>query len=183
MSLKQSIQSNKAVLKFLLVFFGTYVILTLGYQAFLKYVTFEGYFPDIITHNVAYQSWCILDFLGYDTEIFKHSQTPSMSISINGKSIARVIEGCNSISIIILFISFVFAFHRGLKPTLLFMCFGAFIIYIFNLLRIALLVLGLYFYSNYGDFLHDILFPLFLYGVVLILWLIWIKKYKTNKQK
>ncbi len=103
-----------------------------------------------------------------------------MVIAINNENVVRVIEGCNSISVIILFLSFVLAFFRGLSSTLVFILIGAVTIYILNIIRVALLVLGLYFYKDYGDFLHDILFPLFIYGVVLLLWLIWIKKYKNE---
>ena len=180
MSIKDIIQSNKAVLKFLIVFFGSYTILALLYQGFLKYVSFEGYYPDIITHHVATQSYNVIDLLGFDASIFKDLESPSMVIAINNENVVRVIEGCNSISVIILFLSFVLAFFRGLSSTLVFILIGAVTIYILNIIRVALLVLGLYFYKDYGDFLHDILFPLFIYGVVLLLWLIWIKKYKNE---
>jgi len=180
MPIKDIIKKNKAVLKFLLVFFGSYTLLALGYQVFLNYVTFEGYYPDIITHHVATQSFNLIDFLGYDATIFKDSESPSMMIAINNENVVRVIEGCNSVSVIILFLSFVLAFYKGVKSTLGFIVLGAVTIYSLNILRVALLVLGLYFYKDYGDFLHDILFPLFIYGVVLLLWLIWIRTYKKN---
>lgn len=181
MAIKDIIKSNKAVLVFLFVFFGSYTVLALLYQVFLNYITFEGYYPDIITHHVATQSYNVIDVLGFDAQIFKDPESPSMIIAINGENVVRVIEGCNSISVIILFLSFVLAFFRGLKSTLVFILIGAVTIYILNIIRVALLVLGLYFYQEYGDFLHDILFPLFIYGVVLLLWLIWIRKYKTKK--
>jgi exosortase family protein XrtF len=180
MAIKDIIRSNKAVIKFLIVFFGSYTILALLYQGFLTYVTFDGYYPDIITHQVAMQSYHLIDVLGFDVQIFKDSESPSMMIAINGENVVRVIEGCNSISVIILFLSFVLAFFRGFKSTLIFILTGSVIIYILNVTRVALLVLGLYFYKDYGDLLHDIVFPLFIYGVVLVLWLIWIKKYKNE---
>ena len=40
-----------------------------------------------------------------------------MKLIINNKYLARVIEGCNSISIIILFVSFIVAFSGPLKTT------------------------------------------------------------------
>jgi len=183
MLIKEIVRNNKAVLKFLLVFFGSYTLLALLYQVFLNHVTFEGYYPDVITHHVATQSYNVIDFLGFDASIFKDSSSPSMVIAINNENVVRVIEGCNSISVIILFLSFVLAFFKGLKSTLLFIMLGAVSIYIINIIRVALLVLGLYFYKDYGDFLHDILFPLFIYGVVLLLWLIWIRKYKHNTSR
>jgi exosortase family protein XrtF len=180
MSLISTIKKNKAVLKFLLVFFGTYIILALLYQAYIKYVTWENYYPDYVTHKVAEQSYHVIDFLGYETYINKNSKLPQMQLWIKDKPVVRIIEGCNGISVIILFLSFIVAFNKGFKKTLLFILFGSVLIYALNVIRIALLTLGLYFYHEYSDFLHDILFPLFIYGVVFLLWVYWVKNYKKS---
>ncbi len=182
MSLKTLIQSNKAVLKFLFVFFGSYAVLALLYQGFLRYNTFENYYPDIITHAVAYQSYYFIDFLGYDTSIYKDPNSPAMLVAINGVAVSRIIEGCNSISVIILFMSFIIAFARRLKSTILFIVFGAACIYVLNIIRVSLLTLGLYFYKEYNSLMHDILFPLFIYGVVFLLWIYWIRNFKKHQE-
>jgi exosortase family protein XrtF len=181
MNFKDLVQSNKAVIKFLIVFFGSYLVLASLYQAFLKYNPFENYYPDIITHAVAYQSYYFLDFLGYTTSIYKDADSPSMLIAINNVAVTRVIEGCNSISVIILFASFIIAFSRGLKSTLLFILLGSITIYVLNVVRVSLLTVGLYFYSEYNSLMHDILFPLFIYGVVFLLWLYWISNFKKHQ--
>ena len=167
----------------MLVFFGTYIILALLYQAYIKYVTWENYYPDYVTHKVAEQSYHVIDFLGYETYINKNSKLPQMQLWVKEKPVVRIIEGCNSISVIILFLSFIVAFNKGFKKTFLFILFGSLLIYALNVIRIALLTLGLYFYPEYGDFLHDILFPLFIYGVVFSLWLYWVKSYKKSPSK
>lgn len=180
MDIKQTIQKNKAVIRFLLVFFGTYIVLALVYQAYLKYIPWENYYPDYITQKVAEQSYEVIDLLGYDTYINKNPRLPQMQLWIREKAVVRIIEGCNSISVIILFLSFIVAFNKGFKKTLLFILSGSLLIYVLNVIRIALLTLGLYFYPEYRDFLHDIVFPLFIYGVVFLLWLYWIKNYKKK---
>jgi len=48
-----------------------------------------------------------------------------------------------------------------------------------NIFRIALLTTGLYKYPEYGTFLHDILFPLVIYGVVFLLWVFWVLKFSA----
>jgi exosortase family protein XrtF len=53
------------------------------------------------------------------------------------------------------------------------------LIFILNIFRIALLTKGLYKYPEYGTFLHDILFPLVIYGVVFVLWIIWVLKFSA----
>lgn len=180
MNLKSILKNNKAVIKFLVIFFGTYIVLALLYQAYLKFIPWENYFPDYITHQVAEQSYQVIDFLGFETYINKNPKLPQMQLWVEEKPVVRIIEGCNSISVIILFLSFIVAFNRGIIKTLIFIFSGSILIYFLNVIRIALLTLGLYYYPEYKDFLHDIFFPLFIYGVVFLLWLFWIKNYKKN---
>lgn len=178
MGLKSIIKNNEAVIKFLGLFFGGYIILTLVYQAYLKYLPLENYYPDYITHKVAEQSYEVIKLMGYATFITKDPESPSMLIGINNDYVVRIIEGCNSVSVIILFASFILAFWKTAKSTLIYIFAGCVIIYVINFFRIALLTIALYSYPEYNDLLHDILFPLFIYGVVFLLWLYWIKNYK-----
>jgi exosortase family protein XrtF len=104
----------------------------------------------------------------------------------NQRFIARIIEGCNGVSVIILFISFVIAFSGKIKATILYIMSGSLLIYILNLIRIALLCVLMYHFPEQEHVLHGVVFPLFIYGVVFMLWLIWIRKFslyaKTNTE-
>jgi exosortase family protein XrtF len=182
MGLKSVIQNNKAVIKFLALFFGSYIILTLLYQAYLNYFPSENHYPDYITHQVAKQSYEIIKLLGYNTYFTKDPSTSCMLIGIDNSYISRVIEGCNSISVIILFLSFILAFWKGAKPTFFFILAGSILIYFFNVIRISLITIGIHFYPEYKDLLHDIFFPLFIYGIVFLLWIYWIRSYKKTTQ-
>jgi len=178
MGLKSIIESNKAVLKFLGLFFGTYIVLTVIYQGYLNYFSSDNYYPDFITEQVADQTYHVIKLMGYNTFITKDPNTPNMLIGIENNYISRVIEGCNSISVIILFLSFIVAFWKTAKSTLLYILMGSVFIYLFNLLRIALITIATHHYPEYNDVLHDIFFPLFIYGFVFLLWIYWIKNYK-----
>jgi exosortase family protein XrtF len=101
----------------------------------------------------------------------------------NQKYVARIIEGCNAISVIILFVSFIVSFSGKLKPTLLFIFGGSLLIYVLNVFRIAILCVLMFNYPNQKQFLHGVLFPLFIYGVVFILWLIWVNKFSRHASK
>jgi exosortase family protein XrtF len=57
----------------------------------------------------------------YETRVLQHEDEMSMKVILNGRYVARVIEGCNSVSIIILFLAFIVAFKGSLKKTLLFL--------------------------------------------------------------
>ena len=172
----------KSVLKFIATFLLVYFILTIGYKFFLQFSSGDKYYPDYMTNLVAKQSKEILGVLDYRVLLIPHPEEASLKLIINEKYVARVIEGCNSISIIILFISFIIAFASKFKTTLLYILAGSVLIYIANLVRIVILSVGLYHYPWRKDILHTVIFPAIIYGMVCLLWVIWVNRFsKTNK--
>jgi len=83
----------------------------------------------------------------------------------------------------ILFTAFIIAFSGKLLQTTIYIMFGVLIIHLLNVLRIALLTMGLIHYKVYEHLMHDIIFPLFIYGVVFGLWLIWVNKFSGYDKK
>jgi len=56
---------------------------------------------------------------------------------------------------------------------------GVFSIYAFNIIRIVFLGYVLYAFPQYQDFLHRVLFPALIYGWIVLLWIIYIKKMES----
>ena len=165
----------KPFLLFLAVFFLTYIVLTFLYQSYLN--SFEDNKTDSITKMVSKNTEQLL-LLFVDYAAIEESAThPYMKLFYNTKYVARIVEGCNAVSVIILFISFVIAFSGKLIPTLLYIVGGGLLIYLLNVLRIAALSALIFYFPEQESLLHDVLFPLFIYGVVFILWLIWVRKF------
>ena len=152
------------------------------YNTYLELSSSQDYYPDFFTHLVAIQSERVVEAMGYSSEIFPNPNEPSMNLSINEILLVRIVEGCNSISIIILFISFVLAFVSKIKTTLLFILAGSVIIYVMNVVRISILAIGVYEYPQHAEFLHSIFFPLVIYGTVFILWVIWVRLFSKNAE-
>jgi exosortase family protein XrtF len=48
-----------------------------------------------------------------------------------------------------------------------------------NVIRIALIAIALYHYPEQEHLLHGVVFPLFIYGVVFLLWVIWVNKFSV----
>jgi exosortase family protein XrtF len=140
------------------------------------------YYPDFATNLVARQTDALLESVGYSAVMEPHPNEPSIKIIINGKFVATIVEGCNAISIIILFLSFIFAFSSSVKSTLLYAFAGSIIIYAFNLIRIVILAIGLYHYPWRREVLHTVIFPLLIYGTVFLLWMIWVNRFTKSKQ-
>lgn len=181
--MKKLLEKYRLVIRFILTFLLVYAILSFAYSLYLNYADGSHFYPDYMTNLVAKQTNVILNAVGYQAEILPHPNEPSMKLMVNDKYILRVIEGCNAVSVIILFLAFITAFAGRLKPTLLFAFAGSIIIYTFNLVRIVMLALGLYHYPWRGEILHNVIFPLFIYGTVFLLWMIWVNRFAKMNPK
>lgn len=171
--MKKYIQQYRPFLMFLGSFFLSYILLTFVYQKYLEF--FDAKTPDGITTMVSHQTAWFLQFFGSESTIYPVLK--EWYLSYNGNVIVRIVEGCNGISVFILFISFIIAFSSEFKRTVLFIVLGTLLIYVLNVLRIAALTVLLYRFPQYSHLLHGVLFPLVIYGVVFILWFIWVSKF------
>lgn len=168
----------KPFLLFLGKFFLTYLLLTIVYQSYLgrnddrvdAITTHVAHLTESSAHLMDIQLSTKLDYMCY-------------TILYQDKAVGRIIEGCNAISVIILFISFIVAFSGKWKPTSLFILTGSLLIYILNIFRIIFLVVLLYYYPTQEHLLHGVLFPLIIYGIVFILWVIWVNNFSKYASK
>jgi exosortase family protein XrtF len=173
--LKKYLQQFKPFLVFISTFFAAYIILTLVYRLYLN--NFETNDIDGITNIVGQNVDQLMRLFNCDVKIVKSISNPSLQLWYNNKYTLRIIEGCNAVSVIILFISFITAFSGKLKTTIYFILFGVFLIYVLNIIRIALLAVLLFRFPEKEHILHGVLFPLIIYGLVFILWVFWVNKF------
>ncbi len=179
-------KKNKAIIIFLLKFFATYFILFGIYSYYLNKTQKKGdvFSCSPITQRVAHDSNTFARFMGLDSDIEQNKNELSIKFFLNGEHVVNIVEGCSSISIIILFLAFIIAFKGDLKDTVFFGFAGIVFIYLTNLLRIILLTVFYQKYPEYGYFLHELFFPAIIYGMVFLLWIIWVKYFSHyNKLK
>lgn len=169
----------KPFFTFLIKFILFYFVFAFIYNQFLNQFDVTKFELDSITKMVSDHTAYWMRFVGEDYEIIPNENEASMKVIYKGKYIARIIEGCNAISVIILFAAFVFAFASKWTKTILFILVGSVLVYVLNILRIGLLVWAIYHYPAYQEFLHGTIFPLFIYGVVFVLWIIWVTKFSN----
>jgi exosortase family protein XrtF len=181
--LKEYILQYKPFLLFLAKFFISYLVLAILYQLYLNGFDEKKMEVDGFTQLVANQSEKVISLFDDTTYVKPNLTEPCVNLFYKNKWVARIIEGCNALSIIILFISFVIAFSGKIKKTILFILVGIIIIHFFNIIRIAFLSMIMYHFPQYQDFLHSVVFPLFIYGIVFILWIIWVNKYSFYAEK
>ncbi|WP_298532981.1 exosortase family protein XrtF [uncultured Algibacter sp.] len=181
--MKELFVKYKAVIRFISVFLLVYAILSVGYKFYLQYSNGSKFYPDYFTNLVAVQTQNVLTTFGYTAEVLAHKAEPSMKVIMNEKYIARIVEGCNGLSVIILFVSFIVAFSGKLKTTFFYVISGSVLIYSVNLLRMVLLSMGLYHYPEYENILHTVIFPAIIYGLVFLLWIFWVNRFSKLKSE
>ena len=164
-------------------FFVVYFILTFGYQQFLNQYNTKLFEVDAITKLVAKQSVFVMKWFDNSAKLTPNFFDASVKLYYKNNYVSRVVEGCNAVSVIILFVSFVVAFAGKLKPTILFLILGVLLIHLFNILRIAFLNILIFKYPNQKQLLHGVFFPLLIYGLVFGLWVIWVNKFSNYAKK
>lgn len=175
------VKQYRPFFKFIFRFLLFYILVSFVYKLYLDSYT-NGEI-DGITMHVVKQVERSFVFLGHTIHLKVSEVDPAVEIYYKERCVARMIEGCNGISITLLFFAFIFAFAAKFKKTLVYMLIGGGVIYLLNILRISFLVYGVYYYPNYQFFFHDIFFPIVIYGTVVLLWLIWIFKISGHVQK
>jgi exosortase family protein XrtF len=153
------------------------------YQLYLGQFDTANFEYDGFTNLVAEQTKVILEAFDYIVQLRPSTFDSSVIVSVNLVSVVRIVEGCNAISVMILFVAFILAFSKGFVKTFSFILVGLLIIHILNVSRIALLTIGIMKYPEYEHLLHGIIFPLVIYGTVFILWIIWVTKFTKDVSK
>ena len=177
-------QKNKPILLFLIKFTISYLIMVGLYLFYLnKTQEKELLFSCApITTTVANQTASMITFFGYRASVEQNNEELSLKVIINNTYVSRVIEGCNSVSVIILFLAFIIAFSGSVKITIIYGVIGSVLIYLVNIFRIAILSIGILEYPKQQEILHSLVFPAIIYGLVFLLWVIWINKFSNYKK-
>ena len=170
----------KEILFILLRFLGIWLVLFLLYQLFLN--QYKGDI-DAITRLISDQSAFLLNKTGFETTTKDFPYYETIQFYINGKVATRMVEGCNAVSVMILFLAFIFAFYKGIK-TFGFAIAGLVILYVLNLFRIYVLNVVVIEYNSLTKPAHDYFFPAIIYGGVVLLWLVWVNQFvlKTDQK-
>lgn len=178
-------KQNKPIIIFLIKFFISYAVMVGAYSVYLSNSQQKEtlYSCALITTTVANQTAFMINFLGFDAEVKQHQEELSLKVFINNTYVSRVIEGCNSVSVIILFLAFIIAFSGSVKATIIYGIIGTLLIYITNIFRIAVLSIGILLYPKQQEILHSLVFPAIIYGMVFLLWVIWVNKFSNYKKK
>lgn len=178
----------RPLILFLVKFFITYFVVTLSYDFYLKetQVISEGSSKtDPYTKEVAREASRVYNFMyGNDLSSIKQNDDhPYMDFFVEGRKVARINEGCNAISVMIIMVSFIIAFGVKTIPTVLYTLFSLLFVHSVNIFRISILSNIITEYSKYTKLAHDALFPGIIYGAVILICIVWIKFFIFKKKK
>jgi exosortase family protein XrtF len=162
---------------FLLRFFGVYIVLILLYNSYLAQFNNE---LDQLTKLVTEQVAALLSITLPEVTCVYSEVNPMAEIQYFGVPLVLLIEGCNAVSVMILFVSFLVAFKGRFKDLIWFAPLGIILLYGANLFRIYLIGMIILYFPNLTNMAHDYIFPGVIYGTSFLLWVIWVK-YFANK--
>ncbi len=152
-------------LKFVLTALGIFVVWYIVYE---KWLLPDGRLDEWLSLNIIGNSAGIIQWFGYDV------YTVNRIIGIGEYSGIEVVDGCNGISAIGLFLGFILAFPGPWKNRLSFSVMGIGIIYIINVLRIITLTITKVEWPAFFDFTHDYSTTTIFYISIFFLWMIWV---------
>lgn len=163
----------KPALRFVIIFVTLYVVLNMLYGFWIESY---GNYPDKATELVTRQTSAIVNACGEETTTLPTPGTASISILVGMRNALNVFEGCNGINVMIVFVSFIFAFGGKVKSMAWFIPLGIVLIYAANLVRVTALYYVAEYWEEYFYYMHKYAFTAFLYLIVFLLWWWWIEK-------
>ncbi|MCG2588880.1 exosortase X [Rhodohalobacter sulfatireducens] len=137
------------------------------YMVYELWILPNGYIDEPLSKNIASISAGVLTFMGED--VFYYGRV----VGIVGTAGGEIVDGCNGIAAIGLFLGFIFAYPGAWMPRIFFSIFGIAVIYLVNVARIVILSYTQYYWPQVFDFTHDYSTTAIFYFVIFILWMIW----------
>ncbi|MCX6186111.1 MAG: exosortase family protein XrtF [Bacteroidetes bacterium] len=165
---------KKSLLFFAGKIVGLYFLLNVIY---LFWLHFLGNQVDAITYFVAISSQKVIVYFTPNVIFQEAVNSPKILFFFLGRNIITVSEGCNGASVLITFISSIFAFNGNFNSKICFSIFAALLVLVLNIIRVAVLFNVALYHHDWFAFLHEFAFTAIIYAVIFVLFIFWINKY------
>ncbi|UKN01557.1 archaeosortase/exosortase family protein [Paracrocinitomix mangrovi] len=136
-----------------------------------------------LDHNIAYLSQQFMQLFGVETFIDLESDHVLLFLTEGNLRAVMIGDECNGFKLFAVFSIFILAFPGKWKAKMWFVPLGMLIIHLANIIRVCALLLIYDKYPEYLDFNHLYTFTIFVYAIILILWLWYIKKFSLYAKK
>ncbi|MDO4729247.1 MAG: exosortase family protein XrtF [Bacteroidota bacterium] len=175
--MKKNFQKYRPFIKFVLTFFGIYITFTILYNLFINSYNNQEYPLDPFTKTLSEQVEIVGKAIGQNIRTYQYIGEKYTRLAYDDNSVARIVEGCNAVNVMIYFVAFVFATGTNIRKTIIFSILGLISIHIINIFRIIVLSYLLHKFPAHTHITHGIIFPLIIYGFVFVLWVLWLVKF------
>lgn len=167
---------NSPIVRFIAKALGFFVIWYLVYELWLLP---NGNLDAWLSFNIAGNSAGLLQWLGYEV------YTVNRILGIGEAAGIEIVNGCNGIAAMGLFLGFIIAYPGDWKNKLSFSITGLGLIYLVNIFRVMVLAITQVKWPGFFDVTHDYSTTTIFYIVIFILWMIWVnfsgENFKTDQ--
>jgi exosortase family protein XrtF len=108
---------------------------------------------------------------------------PLENIYFHKWNVVSIEDSCNGLELMVLYIGFIVCMPALFKRKLVFAIGGTLLIYVINVIRCAGVAYIIIYYPKYADFAHHYVFTFIVYGLIIGLWLIFVKKLNVADAK
>ncbi|MEX0723188.1 MAG: archaeosortase/exosortase family protein [Gracilimonas sp.] len=162
---------NSPVIKFIAKALLIFIIWYLIYELWLLP---DGSLDEWLSLNIIGASAGFLKWIGY--EVF----TVNRIIGIGEYPGIEIVDGCNGIAAMGLFLGFILAYPGDWKNRISFSVLGICVIYVVNMVRIITLTITQVEWPKFFDFTHDYSTTTIFYLVIFLLWMVWVNYSDMN---
>ena len=155
--------------RFAIRFSAALLVLLVIYKTYLWF-TEQNEDLDWITYQVSFLSHKFAVALGIADCEFSCFMD-GCRIGVEGKMI-NVLEGCNGIKLAFVYIAYLVGVNENTRSTIIQSIVGLILIQLFNVFRIGMLVMLMYHGGEVYFFFIKYIFGVFIYGSIIVLWLI-----------
>ena len=156
---------HSPVIKFIAKALGVSVVWYVIYELWLLP---DGNLDAWLSFNIVANSAGILQWFGVDVYVVDRI------IGIGEAPGIEIIDGCNGIAAIGLFLGFILAYPGGWTNRFSFCVLGIGVIYLVNILRILVLTITQAHYPQFFNFTHDYSTTAIFYLFIFLLWMVWV---------
>lgn len=165
-------KQDKFISLFILKALGLYFIWYLLYDNWLLK---DGWVDNFLIDHLVNSTYFALELIGYT------AFTYADAVGVDGTHGVLIGAPCNGLELFALFSGFIILFPGKLIHKLIYIPIGLLIIHLLNIIRLVGLALVVVYSPDSLAFNHKYTFTIMVYGVIFLLWVVWIKKFATPK--
>lgn len=172
--------SKDPLIRFLLSIGGLFLLWFLSYTFLIEP---SGKVDLWLIDIIKYQSESILKFLDFQLLPESSNAEGDRYIGVQGGHYLWIGNPCNGLKIFAVFAIFIISYPGPIQHKLWFIPLGIILIHAINVIRVAALCIIVKLNPDLLSLNHDAVFYFIVYGCIIVLWYLWVKKFAGRSIK